>query len=124
MAKIQYINKAEELIAELNADVVPEKNQWVLIDGEEYHVYHIGHTIEDGQHIVTVFCWDPTDGWDGKTVARLMADTVHQTLFNQLRAEQQRQIEETGDTDIDLRAGDRHTFGVDGDLDLDLGDDE
>lgn len=101
MTKIQYINKAEELIAELDADVVPERNQWVLIDGDEYHVYHIAHTIEDGQHIVTVFCWDPTDDWDGKEVGQLMADTVRQTLATRLQKERERQLQESDPDDDD-----------------------
>lgn len=83
--RVQYLEKEDRLLTTATSGIVPERNQWVVIGGEEWKVYHVVHTVEDGEHTATVFVWQPDGGWSD--------EDIEQTVKSTLRAHRRKERE-------------------------------
>lgn len=55
--RVQYVLDGEDHLTTVESSIVPERNDLVVIDGEEYHVYYRTHAIEEDGHLAMVHVW-------------------------------------------------------------------
>lgn len=92
--RVQYVTINDELLNVVESSMAPEKHEFVHLNDEEWQVYHVAHTVEEGNHIATVFVWQPDEGWSDEIIEQAVRDT----LKTQRRKESERVLNADTDT--------------------------